>query len=1214
MQIKGGNVPIILPMRRRERTRIKNQSFSKAGSVLLLALLLQLSTAVQAQKVSYSGKASPAQLFSVLSEQTGYKFFYTNDGLTGMKPVSVQLKDVPLEKALSTILEGLPLEYVIQGKTVFIRKKAGVKNSLVQEQEQVQQELPRVHGIVTDEQGNPLPGITVMTKRDKRAVATNEKGFFVFPAEKGDTLVFRSISYETRLLPVRFGEQMSVTLKQQLSQLSAVTVVYNTGYQQVSKERATGSFAKPDMEIFRNRVGSRDVTDIIGRLDGQVAGLTVKSGLNNVRGGANSNGITSRRSLIRGNSSVMLDMEPLYVINGMVSPDFSAVNQDDIEDITVLKDAAAAAIYGARAANGVVVITTREGKKNQRMNIDYNGSVTVQSKPEWAHDPMLNSRQYIQAAREVFDPARFSWTSVATGYVAPHDMILYNQYRGLISADQANKSLDSLANIDGRSQMLNLLTRPSVTSSHTISASGGTNIYSYYLSLGYVNVQGINRGQESNSYRLNLTQHLNAGKRVTITLNTALNNTVSTGKGILSLANDVLPYQQFQDANGRSINMPYMTGYGDSLRQDYQARSRINLDYYPLDELNNYQQYKQTNLSANVNARVGVKLWKGLRFEGVYGYQKTPGTNDIYSDGKSLNVRKMQLSLTVAPTAASTPVYYFPLTGGTYNTSTNDQHNWVVRNQLVYEAKPRQGKDALTLQAGQEAQEQYAYNSSVNIYGYNRDLGTYPMLDYLTMSKGVPGTITGTGYLNGTFYTVARTITRFNSYFALASYSFNQKYSADMSWRQDQSSLFGSDVSSQNKPVWSLGGKWRIDKESFMSGIKWIDALALRSTYGLLGNSPYVGAATLYDVLRPNAQASSGGIGGDALTISSAANRKLSWESVKVINVGIDFAMFHNRINGSIEGYNKTTVDLLSFLPANPFTGFSQITGNLGKANNKGIEITLNSENIRTNNFRWTTRWVFGYNQNKLVSWGANSPIYNSTSSKIASSKVAGYPLGAVFAYNYVGLDSLGDPQIRLANNKVTKNPYIATGDDLVYKGVSQPKFSGGLTNTFSYKGISLSANLIYSLGHVMRRVVSFKSSGRLSDRAYFEGNLRTDFLDRWKKPGDEAFTNVPSYVSSPAIDFTRRNMDYFNYADINVVSASYIKLRDISLSYELQPALVKCLRLQRASVFAQAGNFMIWKANHYGIDPEYNADPLNGSGFYPVSKHSYSLGLRVTL
>ncbi|MFB6454141.1 SusC/RagA family TonB-linked outer membrane protein [Chitinophaga sp. Hz27] len=1191
--------------------RIKNQPTIKVRNMLVLGLLLHLCVAVQAQHVNYSGKALPAKLFADISMQTGYKFFYSNEALAGIDPVAVQLKDMPLEKALSIILEKLPLEYVIQGKTVFIRKKA-VKNSSPT-QEQVQQELPRVIGIVTDEQGNPLPGITVMTKRDKRVMPTNEKGFFVLPAEKSDSLIFRSISYETRTVAVKLGEQMSVTLKQQLSQLSAVTVVYNTGYQQLSKERATGSFAKPDMEVFKNRVGSRDVTDIIGRLDGQVAGMTVNNSLLSVKSKGNSNGITSRKSLIRGNGSVMLDVEPLYVINGIVSTDFSAVNQDDIEDITVLKDAAAAAIYGARAANGVVVITTRQGKKNQRMNIDYNGSVTVQSKPEWAHDPMLNSKQYIQAAREVFDPVRYPWASVANGYVAPHDMILYNQYRGLISAEQANKSLDSLANIDGRSQMISLTTQPAVTTSHTISASGGTNIYSYYLSLGYVNAQGINRGQESNSYRLNLTQNFNAGQRVTITLNTALNNTVTTSKGILSITNDVLPYQQFQDANGKNINMPYMTGYGDSIRQDYQARSRINLDYYPLEDLNN-QQNKQTNLSASVNARVGVKLWKGLRFEGVYGYQKTPGTYDTYSDGKTLNVRKMQLSLTVAPTAASTPIYYFPITGGTYNTSTNDQHNWMVRNQLVYEAKPRQGKDALTLQAGQEAQEQYAQNSSVNIYGYNRDLGSYPVLDYLTMSKGIPGTITGTGYLGGSFYQVSRTVTRFNSYFALASYSFNQKYSADMSWRQDQSSLFGSDVSSQNKPVWSLGGKWRLDKESFMSGIKWIDALALRSTYGILGNSPYVGAATLYDVLSANPQTFSGSIAGDAMSIRTAANKRLSWESVKVINVGIDFALFNNRINGSIEGYSKTTVDLLSYIPANPFTGFSQIAGNLGKANNKGIEITVTSQNISTDNFRWTTRWVFGYNQNKLLSWGVNSPIYNTTSSKIGSAKVAGYPLGAVFAYNYAGLDSLGDPQIKLANNKITKNPNIATGDDLVYKGVSQPKFSGGLTNTFSYKGISLSANLIYNLGHVMRRVVNYTSSGRLANRAYFGGNLRTDFLDRWKKPGDEAFTNVPSYVSNPSIDYTRRNMDYFNYADINVVNASYIKLRDITLSYDLQPSLLKALRVQRASVFAQASNFMVWKANHYGIDPEFNSDPLNGSYFYPVSKHSYSLGLRVTL
>ncbi|MBO9732418.1 MAG: SusC/RagA family TonB-linked outer membrane protein [Chitinophaga sp.] len=1209
--MKGYCIPIFPHSRQKECKKIKNQPFSKAGIVLLFALSLLVSFAAQAQKVSYPGKILPAKLFSDISAQTGYKFFYSNEALAGIGPVSVQLKDVPLEKALGTILEGLPLEFVIQGKTVFIRKKAEKKNALVNDQAPVQQEVPRALGLVTDEQGNPLPGITVMTKRDHRAVPTNENGYFVYPAEKGDTLIFRSINYQTLLLPVKFGEQMNVMMKPQVSQLSAVTV-YNTGYQQLTKERATGSFAKPDMDIFKRRVGSRDVTDIIGRLDGQVAGLSVNAGLNNMRSRSNANGITTRRSLIRGNSSVLIDGEPLYVVNGLVAADFSAINQDDIEDITILKDAAAAAIYGARAANGVVVITTRQGKKNQRMNIDYNGSVTVQSRPEWAHDPMMNSQQFIKVARELFNPVRYPWASVSTGYVAPHDLILYNRYRGLISEEQADKSLDSLGSIDGRSQMLKLFYQPSITTSHTLSASGGNNIYAYYLSVGYMNMQGVHTGEQDNSYKLNLTQQLNAGKRISITLNTGLSNTVSTSNGIMSITNDVLPYQQLRDASGASINMPYMTGYGDSLRQDYQARSRINLDYYPLDEIK-YQQNKRTNLSMNVNARVGVKLWKGLRFDGAYGYQKTPGTYDIYSDSKSLNMRKTLLSLTVAPTAASTPVYYLPLTGGYYNAINNDQRNWTVRNQLVYEAQPREGRDALTLQAGQEAQELYSYNTGLSVYGYNKALGTYPVLDYLTLSRGVPGTVTGMGYLNSSIFQIAKTVTRFNSYFALGSYSFNQKYSLDMSWRQDQSSLFGSDVSSQNKPVWSIGGKWRMDKESFLSGIGWVNALALRSTYGILGNSPFVGAATLYDVLNPNSQTQSNGVAGDGLDVNRPANRKLSWESVKTVNVGIDFALFNNRINGSIEGYHKTTVDLLSYLPANPFTGFTQVTGNLGKAVNKGVEVTLNTGNFSSRNFRWTSRFVFSYNNNKLVSWGSSQQS-NAVYTRIGTSWVTGYPIRPLFAYRYAGLDSLGDPRILLANGKVSKNPSIATANDVVYMGTTQPKFNGGLTNTFTYKGISLSANLVYNLGHVMRRNVSFKSSGRLSDRAYFGGNLRTNFLDRWQKPGDEAITEVPSYVSSPAVDFTRRNMDYYNYADINVVSASYIKLRDISLTYDIQPDLVKYLKLQRASVFVQASNFMVWKANHYDIDPEYNADPSVGSYFNPISKHSYSLGLRVTL
>ena len=1022
------------------------------------------------------------------------------------------------------------------------------------------------------------------------------------------TIVISNVGYETQEIKLNKRKELSIRLRVKVDQLKNIEVSYSTGYQVLSKERATGSYSKPDMETFKNRTSTQD---LISRLEGQIPGMTVNVGPNGQIANGNGNGKMTQSATIRGKSSLQLVTEPLYVLNGVPVTDFADINMDDVADITVLKDAAAAAIWGARATNGVIVVVTKYGKRDTRIKVNYSGYINFQGKPDFGYSHVMNSRQYIQAAKETFDPVYTPWSYLSSDYIAPHELILYNQYRGLISAAQANASLDSLAAIDNTGQIKDLFYRNPFTTNHTISMSGGGSIYSFYSALSYTDIHSGTPGEKSNAYRINFTQDFNPTRDVRISLSTNLNNTVSSNQRALRVTNQFLPYQLFKDAQGNALSMNYLTGWSDSLRQDYQDRSRVNLDYAP----NNEQKYGHShvsNLGINLTGNVNIHLWKGLSYLGTYSFAKQPGSNDQYDDHREISVRKTIVGLTVAPTTADVPVYYYPTTGGNYLHSTNDQRNWTVRNQLTYIANPREGKDDLSVQAGQEAQEQLNTRNSISLVGYDEALQSYAVLDYKMLSQGIYNTVTGYGgYYSSPFQTDEKK-TRFTSYFALANYTFNHKYSLDLSWRQDHSNLFGSDKSSQNRPIWSFGGKWQIGREGWMKDVTWVNDLGLRTTYGITGNSPYVGGASSKDILGPSSSYPPG-ISGPGLDIYNNANRTLNWETTQTLNIGIDFALLKRRISGSIDLYHKNTEDLLGGVNLNPFTGASRGTGNLGKLMNEGIELSLHTDNLTIGGFNWSTQFVFAYNKSKLVSYSAPSPYSLNDYGKLYATYWIGYKINPVFAYKWAGLDNMGDPQVELADKTVTKTPNVVGSDDMVYKGTTVPVFNGGMTNTFRYKGLSLTLNLVYSLGNVMRRDVNDLYQQRMTASSNFaSGNASVYFLDRWKKPGDEKITNIPSYVSDGYVNYSRRSTGYYTYADINVVSASYAKFRDITLSYSLPHKFVQMARMEGISLNVQATNFMIWKANKDGIDPELHS-LQNGYRGMRTSKHSFSIGANVS-
>ncbi|HWW39880.1 SusC/RagA family TonB-linked outer membrane protein, partial [Pedobacter sp.] len=564
-----------------------------------------------------------------IKEKSGYRILYNGKTLEGCKPVNVNLKNVTLQTALQETFKNQPVTYTINKNVIIIRKGSDTPQPSQSSTPQKAVQVIPIKGSVVGEKGEALPGASITISSTAIRFMADDQGNFSFATVPADGIMIVSyIGYQTDSVAIMGKNSFDIKLRLSSNKLSEVTV--STGYQNLSKERATGSFAKPDMETFAARIGTMDV---ISRLDGLVPGLTVIPGpkgvLNSNANGRLGNGNSTQKSIIRGQSSVTLSTDPLYVVNGLPINDFSTINPDDIADITVLKDAAATAIWGARAANGVIVVTTKNGNKDEKMKISYSGFVNFMGRPDFGYGKMVNSQQYIQVARETFNPTLFPYFTLGSAVIIPHEQILYNQNAGKITAAQANKSLDSLASINNMSQIRDLLYRNALTTSHTLSLSGGMQNYTYYSSFSNTDVIGNRPGQSERSFRINLNQEMNISQKLKVSLYTSLNNTLRNSIKEPDISNQFVPYQLFQDGQGNNLNMNWAQGLSPETRADYQTRSRINLDYNPLDEINDGFS-KTNNLAINVTGAVTLKLIKGLSFQGTYGYQKAPGSTTNY--------------------------------------------------------------------------------------------------------------------------------------------------------------------------------------------------------------------------------------------------------------------------------------------------------------------------------------------------------------------------------------------------------------------------------------------------------------------------------------------------------------------------------------------------------------------------------------------------------
>lgn len=1135
-----------------------------AFSILLWAQERSVTLQIKEMKVE--------QAILKLRKTSGYKFLFNHEEVKNAGNKTIDMKNRPLTEVMDALLANTNLTYRIEKDIVVIIPKKKVPAKV---------RKTKVNGVVTDIDKSPLPGVAIINSSTGWGTITDPDGNFTLevPNDSHTVLCFSMLGMKPQEIMLGNQRTFNIVMEENSVQLNDVVV---TGYQTISKERSAGSFSV----ITGNEIS--DKTGLTGNIIESMEGLTTGLSVNFGEG--------QDKFLIRGITSINSTRSPLYVVDGVpMSADTfeKMINSNDIEKVTFLKDATAASIWGAQAANGVMVITTKEGSNTgKKIHISYNGSYTYKGKPDYDYLEYMPSNTFIKNAQEIFNPEFYTWQSVTSTsngiagslpIVYPHEMIMYRQLNGEISAANADKALQQLASQNNRKQVEDNFLTGAFFTKHSLSFRGGGEKYNFYGSFGYEHNATSNRDKE-NDYQINLKQNFNFTKWLSADL--GINLALSDNKYAISPyqtdLNTILPYQMFADANGNPLSHADLLYYEPN-RLEYEQKSQKSLDYIPLTD-NKDGFNKKLGYDARVNLGIHIQLLKGLSYDGRFQYQRGNSKKETFYSQDSYRVREELVSLATVDKTTGSPIFYLPTTGGYYQTANNNAANWTVRNQLMFDRTFEKVESQITALMGMEVRSDKVNIQNAALRGYNPQTMTYTSYDELYLqTTGVKNSIipatSSTAKLANKSNSFSETEMRFVSAYANAAYTWKSKYSLNASIRVDQSNLFGSDPSVQFKPIWAVGGAWSLGREEFMKQADFLNRLNLRFSYGLGGNSPDPGLGGPYDILYPinNSIFSSLGQG---YVVITPANDKLTWEKTSIINTGIDFSVLNHRLSGSIDVYVKNTTNLLGNIALHPSTGWVKALANFGSMRNTGFEFSLNSHNIKGKEFNWLTNFTLTYNKNKVTELYIEDG--KSPSSLIKKNFVAGYAAQSLFAYQWAGLDNMGDPQVYDENgNKVKLSKDMTDISALRHMGSMQPLWYGGLTNTFSYKGFDLSFMFIYNLGHKMRNDINKFWSGRLTS------NIHKDFDNRWREEGDEFKTNVPSYVSNGKESSTRRESEFYQYADINVLNASYIKLRDLSLSYSLPKHICAKFASENIKVRFQAANLFYIAANKEGIDPE---------------------------
>ncbi len=1043
-----------------------------------------------------------------------------------------------------------------------------------------------VNGQVTDQNGEPLYGVSVVKKGTiAGAATTGANGRYSIQVDGDNTvLVFRYVGFEPYQAAVKGLSQLNVTMQEQSNQIAEVQVV-STGYQKISRERSTAAFGFVDSTALNRQMHQ----NLFSSLEGQVAGLRMDINPNT----------GDMSPILRGVGTFSSEVgtTPLIVIDDMPTTlTLDQINSYNVESVTVLKDAAAASIYGARAANGVIVVTTKQARTNG-VHVNVNADWFFTTKPSFDGLNLASTSDIINYQTDVFNAGVERQGSAAnflstykSNYYNPLFQLYLDQANGSLSADEVNATLNQWRGNDYYEQFRKYAWRTQMMQRYNISLSQKAGKSNHFLSFQFEGDKNRTINDRTNTFALyyKSSYQLNKWLKATAGIDARMSHDYAPEGYDYDLQQR---YEQIYDAEGNKYTSPYanVDGFSGSAFNGSVVSRYAGVSPYKSFGFNVIDALGEGITKTNrVNLRPFVsleaKFLKFFKYNFSYQYEWNTAKAERFDAADSYLMRMTNNAMVDTNGKVQLPA------GGRYYQSQATRNSYTLRNQLNFD-RAWNVHNVSAIMGLELRQNKSPRLIEQLMYGYDPQTLTSARMDWNTLYDGV-----GTSQLSGNTIRLGglplsqqEVMHRYASFYANASYSLLYRYSLSGSIRWDEADLFGLDIKNQRHPLWSLGASWLISEEKWMKGVSWLGYLKLRATYGVNGNVDQ--ASTTYFVVTQKTQ--SNPIRSTYLNYNDddLPNPKLRWEKTATLNLGLDFRLFNNIVNGSLEYYNRHASDLLVRRYMDPTLGASSRVVNNGEMRNRGVELSLNANVVRKRDWSVGLSFTYAHNSNKMLKVDHSASDYAALF--VASPQnyfIEGTAYNTLWAYHIdriengypVAQDAAGNDLVTFNEDGTVKDMTLNTTlkgtDDLVNMGSLTPKYNGSFGVNARWKDLELNMLWVYSGGNKLRYAVV-----DLADEA--GSQTLADIANRWTpgSAGVRMFIDMPDAVKTYASTFN----DWYQYGDINVKSADYVKLRSISLAYNLPAHWLRALHIGPTKLSCQANNLLTWAKAGNHIDPE---------------------------
>jgi TonB-linked SusC/RagA family outer membrane protein len=1159
-----------------------------------LWLLMLFSIQVNAQTNAYNFINAPLnRVMSQISDKTSYQFVFDAALVKKARPITLSVNSSDIKLIMDELVKGQDFTYQISNtKTIILTP---LNKSVTEEY--------IIHGMVTDSLGGPLPGASVRNISTRAITSTDANGHFNIAVNSAEQTL--EIAYMGFIPAERnFAKSTStgiVTIRLMANSSLLDEVVVN-GFQTITKERSTAAVAIIDNKKLNENVN----VDLLSALEGRVAGLAYRK---------NVNGIGADEPMLRGQgtfsiSTTGVGVTPLVVIDGLPTEiSLDQINPYDIESVTVLKDAAASSIYGSRSANGVIVLTTKKG--SGPVKVAFNADFFVDPKPGFSSMHYASTADILSFETDVYNKerARYATTetmfnaygTVANGSIKYYSP-LYQLYRdrdaGKVTSAQVAQQLSAWSGNDYQQEYRDQVWQNAFRQRYNLSVSSATAKANTFTSVNYDNskLRTIYNKDEKLTMYFKNTYTVNKWLTTTFGLNGSYSNATSTDGAYgdydlqqryatITNADGSLAYADYIDlAEGAGAGGLVNGAVVSALAGNSQYRSyRFNI----LESLQEGQT-KSNSLSLRAFAQVQAKLAKGLNFSTQFQYQNSTAKDVLYYEADSYKIRNAYNALTGYTPATGVYTHALPA-GGRYASNMEQSNTYTFRNQLSFDRSfGADNRHSLSAIAGFEMRQTMIPIGLTEVrYGYDPLTLTSVALNNFTLAQtGAPSYIYGGNrQLGFVANNQKETRHRYMSRFANAGYTYANRYNLTGSVRIDQADLFGVDPKFKNRPLWSAGLGWNISNEKFLSKVQWVSMLKFRTTYGINGNidqsgSKYLVANRRSDVLFTNLQ---------YLNITSLPNPYLRWEKTATLNAGLDYALFANRLRGSVDVYAKKSTDLLVSTDLDPTVGALSRVINNGALNNKGVEFSIGGDWYKSDGLNFSSQFILGFNKNSIGKVNnALQPAGNYVSSP-GTYYIEGSAINTLYAYRFGGMTN-GYPFFLDENNNPTLtfdasgNPLVASVKSinnfagLVKMGSLTPTYTGSFSQRISYKSFDMAALLVFSGGNVMRKDVLNLGTNEITDE---------DINQRWKDGATPSSPRLLVDYAETMINSAGTISSMWRNADVNVIKGDYLKLRSISFGYNLPQTFAKKIHVAAARLSGQINNLWYISAAGDDIDPE---------------------------